>query len=365
MLGISIYPYKEKLEETLAYLELAHKYGFKRVFTNLLALEKGTEKQVLSEMKKTVQHARKLGMEVVLDINPGVFDQLAISYKDLSPFKELGATGIRLDSSFDGMIESLMTFDPANLDLEVNISYDTNYLDNILSNQPNRKKIIGCHNFYPQRFTGLDYDFFMKCSKKYKQLGLRTAAFINSHEANHGPHPYMDGLCTVEIHRDMPIVQQAKHLIATGLIDDIIIANAFASEKELQALNEVNQEVIQFHVVFSDGVSEIEKEVVLNHLHFNRGDINSYTCRSTYVKLEYMNADITENNTKEILNIGDITVGNNSFGQYKGELNIVKQEMPNHGEKNVVAKIIPEEHFLISYIKPWSKFVFREEKEND
>lgn len=300
-------------------------------------------------------------MEVVLDLNPAVFEQLKISYQDLTFFKELGATGIRLDSTFDGLIESLITFDPSDLDLEVNISNDNYYLENVLSYQPNVKKIIGCHNFYPQRFTGLDYDYFMKCSEKYKKLGLRTAAFVSSQSADHGPHVYTDGLCTLEMHRNLPIEIQAKHLIATGLIDDIIIANAFASEEELKALSLLDDCQIELDIIFSKNTSNLEKEILLGNQHFNRGDINSYSIRSTFVKLKYGEKNIPENNTKETLEFGDITLGNNSFGQYRGEVNIVKQAMPNLGhEKNVIAKVSDENQFLIKYIKPWSKFKFRE-----
>lgn len=300
-------------------------------------------------------------MEVILDLNPAVFDQLGISYQDLTFFKEMGATGIRLDSTFDGLIESLITFDDSKLDLEINISNDTHYLENIISYEPNRNRIIGCHNFYPQRFTGLDYEYFIRCSEKYKKLGLRTAAFVNSQKADHGPHEYVDGLCTLEMHRDMPIKVQAKHLIATGLIDDIIIANAYASEEELRELSELRMDQIELDVEFSKGTTLLEKEILIDNQHFNRGDINSYSIRSTYVKLKYGNDDIPENNSFEHIEFGDVTLGNNSFGQYRGEVNIVKQKMPNkRHEKNVVAKVIKDNQFLIRYIKPWTKFRFRE-----
>ncbi|WP_317912857.1 DUF871 domain-containing protein [Carnobacterium maltaromaticum] len=362
MLGISIYPYKEKEAETLAYIDLAAEHGFGRVFTNLLMLEPGQEEKIIKTMKTAILRAREHQMEVILDMNPAVFGQLGVSYDDLSFFKEMGATGIRLDSTFDGMVESLMTFDKSGLDLEINISNDTYYLENILAYQPNKKKIIGCHNFYPQRFTGLDYDYFMKCSKKYQEMGIRTAAFINSQTAEHGPHPHTDGLCTLEMHRDLDSITQAKHLIATGLIDDIIVANSFASKEELVALSQLNQDQIQLDVVFSENVTSQEKEVVLAHQHFNRGDINSYSVRSTFVKLAYQTTEIPANNCEKVVDYGDITVGNSTFGQYKGELNIVKQKMPNlEGYKNVVAKISEKEQFLIPYIKPWTKFIFREE----
>ena len=139
-------------------------------------IEQGKEEETLESLKVSIKHARKYGMEVILDLNPAVFEQLNISYHDLTFFKEMGATGIRLDSTFDGLVESLMTFDDSQLDLEINISNDTYYLENIISYQPNMKRIIGCHNFYPQRFTGLDYDYFIKCSKKYKEKELRKFA---------------------------------------------------------------------------------------------------------------------------------------------------------------------------------------------
>lgn len=366
MLGISVYPYKENEKETIEYIKKAAKNGFKRVFTNLLMLEKKNQDVIIKKMEKVIKFARECGMEVIVDINPLVFDQLEISYHDLNFFKKMGATGIRLDSTFDGLIESLMTFDSTNLDLEINISNDTYYLENIFSYRPNKKKLIGCHNFYPQRYTGLDYEYFLRCSEKYKKLGLRTAAFINSHNADHGPHPYTDGLCTLEMHRDLPIEVQAKHLIATKLIDDIIIANAYASEEELKRLGELRTDQVEFTVRILDGVTELEKEIILNHQHFNRGDINSYMIRSTYVKLDYKNRSIPKNNTHSDVSVGDITIGNDSFGQYKAELDIVKKTMKNDkNEKNVVAQIVKEEQFLIPYIEPWEKFRFREVAVNE
>jgi hypothetical protein len=37
-LGVSIYPERSTFEKDQAYLDLAHKYGFKRVFTSLLQI---------------------------------------------------------------------------------------------------------------------------------------------------------------------------------------------------------------------------------------------------------------------------------------------------------------------------------------
>ena len=100
-LGISVYPERSTFEKDKAYLDLAHKYGFKRVITSLLQIEDDKEK-VLADFKQVVDYANQLGMEVMVDINPGLFDQLEISYDDLSFFDEMGAYGARLDIGFTG-----------------------------------------------------------------------------------------------------------------------------------------------------------------------------------------------------------------------------------------------------------------------
>lgn len=45
-LGISLYPEHSTPEKDLAYMQLAAKYGFSRIFTCLLSVEKGAEETV-------------------------------------------------------------------------------------------------------------------------------------------------------------------------------------------------------------------------------------------------------------------------------------------------------------------------------
>ncbi len=84
-LGISLYPERSNFAKDEAYLDLAYKYGFKRVFTSLLQIKEEKDK-VLADFKQVVDYANTLGMEVMVDINPSLFEQLGISYDDLSFF---------------------------------------------------------------------------------------------------------------------------------------------------------------------------------------------------------------------------------------------------------------------------------------
>ena len=254
-LGVSIYPEKSTLKKDKEYLDLAGENGFERVFTCLLSVQKPVE-EIKKEFKEIILYAKEKGMEVILDVAPVVFQEFGISYNDLDFFAQLGADGIRLDLGFDGLKESKMTFNDYGLKIELNMSNDVEYLPNILSHKPNKINLIGCHNFYPQRYTGLPYEYFINCSKRYKKYGLRTAAFVNSQHGTLGPWSINDGLCTLEMHRDLPVQIQAKHLWATGVIDDIIIGNAYASEAELVALGNLNKHLLEFDIVFSSDVTE-------------------------------------------------------------------------------------------------------------
>lgn len=362
MLGISIYPTKSDFKTSVEYIKLAHKYGFKRIFASLLDVTEENKKELLNLFRKVFTVAHELDMYITIDANPRVFGILGVDYQHLNLFKDIGADAIRLDANFDGLTESLISYGDSGLDIELNISSDAGNIENILSYAPNKKKILGCHNFYPQPYTGLDTEFFTKCTKKYKKLGLHTAAFVSSQVAKLGPHPFNSGLPTLEMHRHLPIEVQAKHLFATGLIDDVIIGNEFASEDELKKLSLINEEQLTLNIEFVSGVTEIERKIILNYLHFNRGDINSYSIRSTYVKLKFKDKSIPKGNTPEQLHPGDVVIGNDSFGQYKGEVNIVKKAIPNIDQhKNVIGRIVPRELFLIDYIKSWTKFRFQEQ----
>lgn len=130
-LGISIYPEKTTSKEIYDYIDKAAENGFTRIFSCLLSV-KDTKENIIKKFKSINEYAKFKGFEVILDVNPRVFGELEISYKDLTFFKKMKADGIRLDMGFTGSEEALMTFNPQNLKIEVNMSNNTNYIDTIM-----------------------------------------------------------------------------------------------------------------------------------------------------------------------------------------------------------------------------------------
>lgn len=360
-LGVSIYPEHSTPEKDKAYLKLASSYGFKRVFTCLLSVKKPAD-VIKKEFYEVITYANDLGMEVIVDVAPGVFKDLGIHYDDLSFFKDIGASGFRLDEGFNGSVEADMTFNKENLKVEINASSDSPYIDLVMFNQPNRENLIACHNFYPQKYSGLGFELFKKASQKLRSYHIPIAAFVSSNACNtYGPWPVSEGLCTLEMHRGLPIDAQARHLFATGLVDDIIIANAYASEEELKALSEIDRGRLTLGLQLEEDISDVEMEIIFDFKHHVRADMSEYMARSTMCRIAYADADIPPHHTYD-LKRGDIVILNNGYGHYKGELHIVLKDMPNEGTKNVVGHIPEYELCMLEYVKPNVKFRFKKEE---
>ncbi len=355
-LGISVYPHQASLAKNKEYIKLAADYGFKRIFTCLLSIE-GKQEEIVNEFKEIISFANSCGMEVIADVSPRIFGELNISYKDLSFFNELDSYGIRLDMGFTGNEESLMTFNPYDLKVEINMSNDTHYIDTIMDYKPNVDNILGCHNFYPHRHSGLRREHFRSCTANFKKYGITTAAFVNSQQGGFGPWPVVDGLCTLEDHRNLAIDVQAKDLFLEG-IDVVIIANAFASEAELRELSKLNKALLELNVELHPEIPEIEEKIVLEELHFNRGDINPNMIRSTQSRVKYKGHNFKVFNTPDIKR-GDIIIESSLYGHYAGELQIALNDMPNSGKTNVVGRVVEKDLLFLDRIEAWQKFRFK------
>ena len=356
-LGFSIYPEHNPAEKDKAYIDKMVALGAKRVFTCLLSAE-GDKDEILNHYKDVIGHARGYNLEVIVDVAPSIFEKFGLKPGDLRLFHEMGATGIRLDEGFSAAENARLTSNPYGLSIELNASSNDNIVGSILAFKPNTDRLLTCHNFYPQRYTGLGQDFFDKTSQAMKHHNMRVAAFVGSNNPEAmGPWPVKEGLVTLEDHRDLPIDAQIRQLVAHPHVDDIIISNVYPTQKELEAIAKVNFNHLQFKIALNDGVTDIEKAIIFDHEHYVRGDMSEYMARSTIPRLTYADADIEPRDTKDLLP-GDIVVLNNEYGRYKGELHIVLKPMKNEGNKNVVGKIVASDIFNMRYIDSWKVFGF-------
>ena len=358
-LGISIYPEKSSKKEILDYIDLSSELGFSRIFSCLLSVNKSKD-EIKKDFIEINKYAKSKGFEVIVDVAPNIFSNLGISYNELEFFDEINADGVRLDIGFTGNEEAIMTFNKYNLKIEINMSNNVHTIDTIMDYMPNRYNLYGCHNFYPHIYSGLNLDYFIKCTERFLKYGIKTAAFVTSQNKNtFGPWPVTQGLPTLEMHRFLPLDVQIKHFLAIDCINDILISNCYPSYEELNSLKNLDMRLITFDVEMKKDVPEVENDILFKELHFNRGDKSENMIRSTQSRLKYKGHEFKLFNAPEIIKRGDIVIESSKYGHYAGELQIALKEMKNTGMSNVVGKVCDNEIFLLDYIKPWQKFKFR------
>lgn len=345
-LGISVYPEHSTEEKDFAYMELAAKYGFTRLFTCLLSVEKPKE-EIVKEFGRFMDKAHELGFEVSVDTDPVVFKHLGATPTDLKVFHDLKVDIIRLDGHFDDYLDRVITHNPYNIKIEFNGSSDTS-VDHLLRHGADIHNMTICHNFYPERYSGLGWNVFMNFNKKWKSLGMHTAAFVSSNNENtYGPWPVYAGLPTVEIDRGLPIDVQVRHMLACEMIDDILIGNAYATEEELKAMSEVDMTRTTFKVEEAEGLSEEELHILYEYDHAGRTDASDVYIRSSRPRTEYKTKSIPFRRCeKKTFKRGDIVIVNDNLGHYRGECEIILTEIENDGERNYVGRI-PENEMMI------------------
>ena len=357
-LGISLYPEHSTPERDAAYMELAAKYGFNRIFTCLLSVEKDAE-TTKAEFGAFVARAHELGFQVAVDTNEDVFARLGATPYDLTPFAEMGVDIVRLDGHFGDHGDIMITRNRDGIAVEFNASGNL-ALDLLIERGADARNMVTCHNFYPEPYSGLSEEVFIERSVKYKDMGLKLAAFVSSQEENtFGPWPVSAGLPTCEDDRHRPIDLQMRHLIATGLVDDILIGNSFASEEELAAMAAVDTSRTTMRIELEADATDVERELVFDRDHTNRGDASAYMLRSSWHRGEFRDRSVPARVCdKAVFTRGDVVAVNDNMAHYRGELEVVLQDMVNDGTRNLVGHIPAEELFLLDYIKPEYPFGF-------
>lgn len=377
-LGISVYPDKSPKEEVYAYMEKAAKLGFKRIFTCFLSIPEDKRESYLVEFKEFMTKAHELGFEVAADTNPEVFKLIGATPDNLKPFVDLGLDIIRMDGNFGTQGDIQLTRNQDNIKIEFNASMDSG-VELLIKNGGNCEQIIMCHNFFPERYTGLDFELFQEYNRYWKELNLHTAAFVSSNNENTiGPWQVFCGLPTVEIMRGLPIDLQARLMLAAGNVDDILIGNYPATDEELEALSKINFQAIEMRV---DEVPEItaNEQMIMYEFgpHWDRYDHSSFMLRSSMPRVKFKekasvqdfglssNQTVVDKNIphhdcdKKVFTRGDVLIVNDNLAHYRGELEIVLTEIPNDGERNLVATIKEEELQLLDFIKPGHHFALK------
>ncbi|WP_133628934.1 DUF871 domain-containing protein [Fonticella tunisiensis] len=353
--GISVFlGMKYSLEENLEYVKFAHKNGFDRVFTSL-HIPEADYKKIIEDFKTLVETVKQLNMSMIADISPKGFEYLNLSLKDLKSIKNMGIDVIRVDFGFTPEEIAEFTRNPYGLRIEINGSTVTEgFFKEFAKFNPDFNNVQACHNYYPRLNTGISIKSLLRKNEIMKRYNIEISAFIPSLTNKRGP--IYEGLPTLEIHRKMNPEVAAKHLYALG-IDSVFFGDSIPSREEVESVGSLREDVIEFRVRLL-GNSEVEKLLLLRDYYTNRSDGAEDVIRAAESRMYIKGNVIKPFNTIDRKK-GDVTVDNEGYLRYMGELQICKKNLPADSRVNVVASIVEDELFLLDYIDEETKFKFK------
>ena len=353
--GISVYlGLGAGLEEIREYLALAKKYGYSRLFTSL-HIPEADHREILRDFRQMTKTAANLGFRITADISPRTFKVLEIAPEKPEAFLELGIHTLRLDFGFQ-LEETLLMAKSLACELELNAStVDKALLEQLFSAGISPERLRACHNFYPRPETGLSYEHFSAQSRLCKEAGIPVFAFISSNQNPRGP--IFQGLPTLERHRYLSPAVAAKDLLAGELVSGLIFGDPFASPEELEAVAALTPGILTLSVDVLPSISEAERQILFSS-HTNRMDPGEWVIRSQEAR-ELCQKDIIPGEPR-LRNRGAVTVDNQKYLRYMGELQVVRQDLPANERVNVVAQVVEEELFLLDILTPGGRFSFQD-----
>ncbi len=343
--GISIYAGLDyDNAENLALIKSAADLGFKRLFTSAQVPEASNAENFFDELTDIMTTAVTYGFEIILDVNAENFSQYDIE----------GIT-LRLD---DGFTAEQVAQISHGRKIQINASAVTEkFLDDLLEHKANFDNIAALHNFYPHPWTGLDTYFFDNQNQILHDLGIEVGAFVPSKDGKRRL-PLREGLPTLEDCRNFTTDLSARFLATLG-VDFIIIGDGAPTQEELQSVAAiVDDEVIFRAQLLSNDLNTAE---ILSRKFTRRADVAKYVIRAIEGRqyLKEVGGTIPAEEPAIERGFGDVTIDNENFGRYAGEVQIIQDVLPADGRVNIAAHILNEEIFLMGYLKPNRKFSFK------
>ena len=343
--GISIYAGLDyDKEENLSLIKTAAQLGFKKLFTSAQIPETSNDEKFFDELTDILTTAVTNGLEIILDVNDENFAQYDIE----------GIT-LRLDDGFTAKQVAKLS---RKRKIQINASIVTEkFLDDLLELKANFKNISALHNFYPRPNTGLDTYFFDNQNRLLHDLEIEVGAFIPSKDGKRRL-PLREGLPTLEDCRNFSTDLSARFLAAFG-VDFIIIGDGAPTQEELQAVAAIQSDEIIFHAqLLSNDLTTAE---ILSRKFTRRADVAKSVIRAVEGRqyLKEVGGKIPVEEPTVERSFGDVTIDNENFGRYSGEVQIIQDVLPADGRINIAARILDEEIFLMSYLKPKQKFSFK------
>lgn len=338
------------IEDICKHLEIAASVGINAVFTSL-QLPESDKEQLLREFPIMVKKAHSLGMFVDADIGERSAKLFGIGLHDFDAFNDLGIDIVRLDNGYtsEKLVEA--SHNKYGLIAEINAAHVSDeQLSRLVELGINKEKIHFCHNYYPMRYTGFSFDDAKTANDIIHKYGFRVGGFIAS-----WTHHRMGcgfGLPTIENHRYMkPFISIQDGYLAG--YDDMFFGDDFADVSELKLLVETDPSVVKLHMepLVDDEIIDwiFDRELLQTQCGLEMM-VRSNFDKSTYPG--YVDGFKSAPRKR-----GDVTVCKSPYLRYKGEIQIVRKDMPEDPDIATIGRIAEDDIMLLDTYRSSKPFM--------
>lgn len=359
--SVAVYPdaLNFDLERIQSYILMAKRYGCTEIFSSAHLPELSFDKQLhcLNKLAQIVKHEQ---MELTVDFGgKSLYDILDNQqYKDM--VSSMNIDFIRLDYGYETELMKRIVHELGihGFVWNASIMSEQEVVEhNECCKEFEHVKIRACHNFYPRPETGLSEEFLKKQYTYFQAYQIPVTTCLAYLPCARGP--LKEGLPTLEKHRTMPMNQAVIDLLQMQATNSILIGDEFISEEEFKILHQIIQRTpMQIRVHFSEDISDQEEKIILGQLHHIRYDSNDLVLRSQSSRQMAEFADCIKPNHTVIRNAYSLTIDNEKYQRYSGELQIVLQPLLKDERVNVVGYIDEQDTWKLDAYKEGFDFQF-------
>jgi hypothetical protein len=349
MFSFSFY-FSEPLEQIEKKFQQASASGCTELFTSLHIPEDGLD-TYREQLPLIGELAKRYEVGVVADVTPASLTKLGISGERLPALRGWGIIGLRLDDGFS-MKEA------AHFSHQIKVVLNASTLterecDELAAKSANWDHIEAWHNFYPRPETGLAKETIIQKNQILRRKGIRTiAAFIPGNKEKRGP--LYEGLPTLEAHRYADPLRAYVELVQDCSVDKVFVGDIAVTDDALMRIKEFQDGIIPLRyrpLAVYDWLSLVET------VHTNRRDAARDVIRSAESRLSLAWPDDALRPANTIpREKGSVTIDNNRYGRYAGELQITLADLPANEKVNVVGRIMEDDLPLLAYVGGGQRF---------
>ena len=334
--GISLY-LGTGLQKNAEIIQKAHRAKIHYAFTSLHIPEE--DPNCVKDIQALLKLCQEYQISLIADIAPRTIQKMG--FQKISDLKRTAITHLRVDYGFscNEIVELSKDF---HIVFNASTLQDSQ-ISELQSLHADFSSFSACHNFYPKPLTGLSLEHIRKMNERVHRLGMRTMAFVAGDSTLRGPLKM--GLPTAEAHRTGDVLLNMLQLFKLCETDTCLIGDIDVSEHVYQQIREL-----------ADGCVSLGAELapayvyVADCVHHDRPDSSDYVIRSQESRNYVLSGHSFPAEPCRPRPRGSISVSNEKYLRYSGELEIARQNLQPESRVNVIGQVKPEFLPYLDYI---------------